>query len=52
MRFLELLPETNERSLPFLVQPVLGDSGENLPTVLKAICANPPSQGSSTFVVT
>ena len=40
MRFLELLPERmREPSVPGAT--VLGDSGENLPTVLKAICANP-----------
>ena len=40
MRFLELLPE-RMREPAFPGADVLGDSGEHLPTVLQAICADP-----------
>ena len=39
MRFLDLSPD-RMRQPAFPGQTVLGDSGENLPTVLKEICAN------------
>ena len=40
MRFLDLVP--NRMRLPsFPGQTVLGDNGENLPTVLKALCTDP-----------
>ena len=39
MRFLDLAPD-RMRQPAFPGQTVLGDSGENLPTVLKGICAN------------
>ena len=39
MRFLDLSPDRMRQSA-FPGQTVLGDSGENLPTVLKEICAN------------
>ena len=40
MRFLDLSPESI-RQPAFPAQTVLGDSGENLPAVLKEICADP-----------
>ena len=40
MRFLDLSPESM-RQPAFPAQTVLGDSGENLPAVLKEICADP-----------
>ena len=40
MRFLDLSPESM-RQPAFPGQTVLGDSGENLPAVLKEICADP-----------
>jgi predicted ATPase len=40
MRFLDLVPE-KMRQPAFPGQTVLGDSGENLPTVLQEICADP-----------
>ena len=40
MRFLDLSPESMRRPA-FPAQTVLGDSGENLPAVLKDICADP-----------
>ena len=40
MRFLELSPE-RMREPSFPGSNILGDSGENLPTVLEAICADP-----------
>ena len=43
MRFLDLSPE-NMRSPSFPGQSVLGDSGENLPTVLKSIWEDPKLQ--------
>ena len=44
MRFLELSPDQmREPSLPGA--DMLGDFGENLPTVLKEICADPKRQG-------
>ena len=40
MRFLDLVPDRmRQPSIPGLT--VLGDSGENLPTVLQALCADP-----------
>ena len=39
MRFLDLVPD-RMRQPSFPGQTVLGDSGENLPTVLQGICAN------------
>ena len=40
MRFLDLVPDRmRQPSIPG--QVILGDSGENLPTVLKALCADP-----------
>ena len=41
IRFLDLVPDSM-RKPSFPGQTVLGDSGENLPTVLQAICADPP----------
>lgn len=40
MRFLDLIPELM-RQPAFPGQVMLGDSGENLPTVLREICADP-----------
>ena len=40
MRFLDLIPD-RMRQPAFPGQTVLGDSGENLPTVLRQICADP-----------
>ena len=40
MRFLDLSPE-HMRLPAFPGQKILGDSGENLPTVLKEVCAEP-----------
>ena len=40
MRFLDLIPD-RMRQPSFPGQTVLGDGGENLPTVLRAICADP-----------
>ena len=40
MRFLDLIPD-RMRQAAFPGQAVLGDSGENLPTVLRQICADP-----------
>ena len=40
MRFLDLSPESM-RQPAFPAQTILGDSGENLPAVLKEICADP-----------
>ena len=40
MRFLDLVPD-RMRQGAFPGQTVLGDSGENLPTVLREICADP-----------
>jgi len=40
MRFLDLVPDAM-RKPGFPGQTVLGDSGENLPTVLQDICADP-----------
>jgi predicted ATPase len=40
IRFLDLVPDLM-RQPAFPGQTILGDSGENLPTVLQAICANP-----------
>ena len=40
MRFLDLDPN-RMRQAAFPGQTILGDSGENLPTVLREICANP-----------
>ena len=40
MRFLDLSPE-HMRQPAFPGQKILGDSGENLPTVLKEVCAEP-----------
>ena len=40
MRFLDLIPDRMRRP-SFPGQTVLGDGGENLPTVLRAICADP-----------
>ena len=40
MRFLDLSPD-RMRQPAFPGQDVLGDAGENLPTVLKAICSDP-----------
>ena len=40
MRFLDLVPD-RMRQPSFPGQIVLGDSGENLPTVLQALCADP-----------
>ncbi len=40
MRFLDLVPD-RMRQAAFPGQTILGDSGENLPTVLRAICADP-----------
>ena len=39
MRFLDLVPD-NMREPSFPGQTILGDRGENLPTVLKSICAD------------
>ena len=40
MRFLDLVPD-NMRRPSFPGQTILGDGGENLPTVLREICADP-----------
>ena len=40
MRFLDLVPD-RMRQPAFPGQTVLGDSGENLPTVLRTLCADP-----------
>ena len=40
MRFLELIPD-RMREPSFPGQTILGDGGENLPTVLREICADP-----------
>ena len=40
MRFLDLIPDRMRQSA-FPGQDVLGDSGENLPTVLRQICTDP-----------
>ena len=40
MRFLDLIPD-RMRQPSFPGQTILGDGGENLPTVLREICANP-----------
>ena len=40
MRFLDLVPD-RMRQAAFPGQTILGDSGENLPTVLRTLCADP-----------
>ena len=45
IRFLDLVPNVM-RQPSFLGQTVLGDSGENLPTILKALCDNQKQKSS------
>lgn len=45
MRFLDLMPD-RMRQPAFPGQTVLGDSGENLPTVLRTLCADPERKDS------
>ena len=45
MRFLDLVPD-RMRQPAFPGQTVLGDRGENLPTVLQEICADPERRGT------
>ncbi len=47
MRFLDLVPD-RMRQPAFPGQTVLGDRGENLPTVLQEICADPERRGTLT----